>query len=107
MDDTARASHSITAMRAGNVKLSALALEKQLEYHPKKSGYLIFRSDGFKAACWMDAQESPIILGNITMKEKYTDKYLGDILNSSGLSASVESTVKGREAKELSMSSEL
>ena len=47
----------------------------------------------------MDAQKSPVTLGNITMKEKFTDKYLGDILNSSGLSASVESTVKGREAK--------
>ena len=44
-------------------------------------------------------QESPVLLGNITLKEKLTDKYLGDILNSMGLSASVDSTIKGREAK--------
>ena len=56
MDDTARASHSMNAMRAGNIKLSALALEKQLEYHPSKSGYLIFGSEAFQAACRLEAQ---------------------------------------------------
>ena len=99
MDDTARASHSVNTMRAGNVKLAALMLEKQLEFHPKKSGYLIFGSEAFKAACRLEVQESPVLLGNITLKEKLTDKYLGDILNSMGLSASVDSTIKGREAK--------
>ena len=99
MDDTARASHSINAMRAGNIKLASLALEKQLEYHPRKSGYLIFGSEGFKAACRLDAQESPVMLGSIVMKEKFTEKYLGDLLDSMGLSASVESTIKSREAK--------
>jgi hypothetical protein len=47
----------------------------------------------------LEVQESPVLLGNITLKEKLTDKYLGDILNSMGLSASVDSTIKGREAK--------
>ena len=49
MDDTARASHSVNTMRAGNVKLAALMLEKQLESHPKKSDYLIFGSEAFKS----------------------------------------------------------
>ena len=99
MDDTARASHNMNTMRAGNTKLAALALEKQLQYHPKKSGYLIFGSEGYKSACRMDAQEAPVMLGDIIMKEKDKGKYLGDILSSKGLSASVEATIKEREAK--------
>ena len=99
MDDTARASYSMDSMRAGNVKLASLALEKQLEYHPSKSGYLIFGSEEFKAACRLDAQESPVRLGRIVMKKKFIEKYLGDLLDSRGLSASVESTIRGREPK--------
>ena len=38
MDDTARASHNMNSMRAGNIKLAALALEKQLQYHPRFLG---------------------------------------------------------------------
>ena len=51
MDDTARASHSIESIRAGNIKLACLMVEKQLEIHPTKSGYLLFGSEAFKAAC--------------------------------------------------------
>ena len=74
MDDTARASHSVNAMRAGNVKLAALMMEKQLEVHPSKSGYLLFGSEAFKAACRMEAEESPIVLGDIKMTEKVSEK---------------------------------
>jgi hypothetical protein len=99
MDDTARASHNMISMRAGNIKLAALALEKQLQNHPRNSGYLVFGSEGYRAACWMEAQEAPVTLGEIIMKEKSTEKYLRDILSCKGLSASVEATIKEREAK--------
>ena len=69
MDDTARASHNMNTLRAGNINLASLVLEKQLDFHPNKSGYLIFGSEKFKAACRLEAQESPVMLGSITMKE--------------------------------------
>ena len=47
----------------------------------------------------MEAEEDPVLLGNITMNEKMAEKYLGDILHSQGLSASVQATIKAREAK--------
>ena len=97
MDDTARASHSVNAMRAGNVKLAALMMKKQLEVHPSKSGYILFGSESFKAACRLEAEESPIVLGKIKVKEKVSEKYLGDILHNLGLSASVEATIKARD----------
>ena len=47
----------------------------------------------------MDIQENPVKLGNITMKEKLQEKYLGDILSSHGLSDSVKETIKKRDGK--------
>ena len=99
VDDTARASQDVTTMRAGNTKLACLMMEKQLEIHNLKSGFLIFGTEAFKAASRLDVQESPVMLGKVQINEKITDKYLGDILSSLGLRASVEATVKEREAK--------
>ena len=95
MDDTARASHDVNTMRAGNIKLAALMKEKQFEIHPSKSGFLVFGSETFKSATRLEVREGPIMLGKIVMKEKLQEKYLV----SYGLSQSVEATIKGREAK--------
>ena len=86
MDDTARASQDVNSMRAGNVKIASLMREKQLEIHPTKYGFLIFGSEQFKSACRMDIKKNPVKMGNIIMKEKLQEKYLGDILSSQGLS---------------------
>ena len=99
LDDTARASYNVNSMKAGNMKLASLMMEKQLEVHPTKSGYLLFGSEQFKATCRLEIQESPVMLGKVHMKEKISEKYLGDILHSMGLKASVEATIKHREAK--------
>ena len=39
------------------------------------------------------------MLGQIVMKEKKSEAYLGDILCSEGLEASIEATIKDRAAK--------
>ena len=39
------------------------------------------------------------MLGSNSLKEKEIEKYLGDFLNSMGLSESVDTTIKEREAK--------
>ena len=99
VDDTARASKDVNSMRAGNTKLACLMAEKQLEIHPKKSGFMIFGSEQFKAASRLDVEKCPVMLGKVMLEEKLTDKYLGDILSSQGLSASVEASIRDREAK--------
>ena len=73
--------------------------EKQLEIHPVKSGFLIFGTEQFKAASRLDIKDSPVMVGKKMLKEKLTEKYLGDVLSSLGLSASVEATIKDIEAK--------
>ena len=80
-------------------QLAFLMREKQLKIHPSKSGFLIFGSEQFKAACRLDIKKNSVKLGNIIMKEKLQDKYLEDILSSHGLSDSVKETKRKREAK--------
>ena len=99
IDDVIRSSQNILNMIAGNNKLSRLATEKQLKYHTKKSCYLVVGSENYQAKVRLEAKEEPVMLGGKVLEEKAQEKYLGDMLSSEGLSASVESTVKEREGK--------
>ena len=99
VDDLLRSTHNLNCLRAGNTKLDFLLREKQLEAHPTKSGYLIYGSEGFKAKAEHEALEKPVMLGKIVMKENKCEAYLGDILCSRGLEASLEATIQNRAAK--------
>ena len=99
IDDVSRSSPEASSARAGNAKFSSLAAEKQLNFHPKKSCYLVFGTERYKAEVEMDAEEEPIMLGKVKLNEKVEEKYLGDVLSSLGLAQSVEATVKERVAK--------
>jgi hypothetical protein len=59
----------------------------------------VYGPDRFKAKVQLEALEEPVQLGKDIIQEKQEEKYLGDILSSLGLSASVRATVKDRTAK--------
>ena len=59
----------------------------------------VYGSDKFKARAEHEVSEAPVMLGNIVMTEKKSEKYLGDILCSEGLRASVEASIKERAGK--------
>jgi hypothetical protein len=99
IDDLARSSPDLRSVRAGNMKFSCLAMEKQLQFHPKKSCYLVYGTENFKARIKLEAEEEPVMLGPNTLKEKTEEKYLGDVFSSRGLSASIEATIDDRAAK--------
>ena len=99
IDDVNRNSPNLNSVRAGNLKFASLAAEKQLKYHQKKSGYLVYGPDNYKAQVKLEALEEPVMLGKNPLQEKNQEKYLGDILDSQGLAESVEATVKDRNAK--------
>lgn len=80
IDDVNRSSPTLNSVRAGNIKFSSLAKEKQLKYHPKKSCYLVYGPDSFKAKVQLEALEEPVQLGKDIIQEKQEEKYLGDIL---------------------------
>ena len=99
IDDLARSSPDLRSVRAGKMKFSSLAMEKQLQFHPKKSCYLVYGTDNFKARIKLEAEEEPVKLGAYTLQEKTEEKYLGDIFSSEGMSASIDATIKERAAK--------
>ena len=56
------------------MKFSCLAMEKQLQFHPKKSCYLVYGAENFKARIKLEAEEEPVMLGPNTLKEKTEEK---------------------------------
>ena len=99
IDDLARSSTHLNSVRAGNMKFSSMAMEKQLQFHPKKSCFLVYGPENFKARIHQEAEEEPVKLGEYKQLEKTEEKYLGDVFSSKGLSASIEVTIKDRTAK--------
>ena len=52
-----------------------------------------------KSKARLEAEEDPVMLGKMTILEKQQEKYLGDILDSAGLTESVAATIRDRESK--------
>ena len=94
-----RMAKSVIAAQIGNVKMAALMKDKQLEVHPDKTGYIVLGSLKFKEKICREVLITPIRFGSMVTKMKTQDKYLGDIIHSDGLGASVEATVKDRIGK--------
>ena len=99
IDDVNRSSVSLNSVRAGNMKFASLAAVKQLKYHPRKSCYLVYGSENFKAQVQTEAEEEPVMLEENVIQEKPEEKYLGDIFSSLGLAESVDATVNERTPK--------
>ena len=99
VDDLLRGAKDMNCLRAGCLKLDYVLRSKQLEAHPTKSGYLIFGSEQYKAKAQYEAKEAPVMLGKISLKEKTSEAYLGDILSSEGLRASTEASNRDRVGK--------
>ena len=57
IDDLARSSTDINSVRNENMKFSSLAMEKQLQFHPKKSSFLVYGTENFKARIRLKANE--------------------------------------------------
>ena len=98
-DDLVRSSENIEDLRHGNMRLDAAMKEMSLEIHPSKSCYLIYGSSKFKQQMEQKMRDDPIMFGDIQLQRKTVVTYLGDELSEGGLAASVEATIKAREAK--------
>ena len=98
-DDEISMTSEVRLARAQAIKLHFLMLEKGLQIHPVKSGFLAIGPKQFKEEVTKETEEDPIMFGDIPLKEKKQEKYLGDILDERGLAASVEETIKSRAGK--------
>ena len=98
-DDILHAVPNIKSARISNIKLSMMLRERLLRCHPTKTCYLVFGSKSYKKEVKEELEDSPLMFGDFIMKEKESDVYLGDVIHSGGLAASVEATISRRVAK--------
>ena len=98
-DDIAHAVPDVNSARIGNIKMSMMLRERLLRCHPKKTCYIVFGSKSYKKKVREELQVCPLMFGDFVMEEKESDVYLGDVLHSGGLAASVEATISRRISK--------
>ena len=98
-DDIGKPSAGVDQAQAANIKMSHLFQEKGLTAHPDKTGYIVFGSEKYKEKVFKQLEHCELSLGNFPVKRKHSDRYLGQILHSDGVRASVEATIQERGGK--------
>ena len=73
--------------------------ERLLHCHRTKTCYILVGNRQFKAKVRDELKEAPLKFEDFEMQEKAEYEYLGDIISSGGLAASVEATIARRLAK--------
>ena len=98
-DDVLKGSKNVTDARVGNVRLAAMLKDKGLEAHRDKTSFIVCGSSSFKQSVKLEIQDCPMIFGDFVMKEKISDKYLGQVLHGGGLEESALATAQERAGK--------
>ena len=95
-DDIMRGSRDVLCTQVGNIKMAAMMEEKGLEAHPDKTCYIVCGSRRFKEKVMCDLQSNPIMFGQFPVKQRESDRYLGQMLHSGGLDMCAVATVQER-----------
>jgi hypothetical protein len=98
-DDIMKGSKDVAGAQAGNTKLAAMFKDKGLDAHPDKTCFLICGSKSFKDKAEKDLKANPLMFATFPVKQKVSDKYLGQVLHSDGVEASATATVQERSGK--------
>ena len=98
-DDLARLASNVVDAQAGIIKVEACMETKMLDLHDEKSCFLVVGKGKVLNQVKNELQMSPLNLYGKPMKQKKQEKYLGDLLHSDGLAASVKATVEARAAE--------
>ena len=98
-DDVLKGCKDVMDARVGNIRLAAMLKDKGLEAHKDKTSFIVCGSNRFKQKAKDDLQNDPLMFGNFEVKEKLSDKYLGQVLHGGGLEDSALATVKERAGK--------
>ena len=98
-DDIARLADWVDSTNYGNVKIAEMLQLKGLDCHPTKTTYIVIGTEKYKRDIEVQIQRSPVVFGGFQCKPKQEDKYLGDMISSKGLEASVQATITQRQGK--------
>ena len=98
-DDVLKGNKDVMAAQVGNIRLAAMLQDKGLEAHPDKTSFIVCGSRKFKQKAREDLENNPLMFGDFLVKERVSDKYLGQVLHSGGLEDSALATVRERSGK--------
>ena len=106
-DDIFTLSNTVNAARSSLFKVNIVMNQKQLRFHKDKTTYIIFVSEAKKKEMRRKLSEESLVCGAFELKEKESDKYLGEIFHSAGLGRSALETIKARAGKIKAVSYEI
>ena len=98
-DDLGHANKDVQQAQVGNTKLACMLQDKGLQAHEDKTCYIVFGSKKYKENVKKDLEHTPLMFGKFPLKQRVSEKYLGQILHSGGLSDSAKATVEDRSGK--------
>ena len=98
-DDIMKGKKDVLSAQTGNIKFAAMLKEKGLEAHPDKTCYIICGSNRFLEKAENDLRVSPLVFGTFPIKQRVSDKYLGQVLHSGGVESSATATVQERTGR--------
>ena len=95
-DDIARLNTTLEQARTGATLVGETLAKKKLKSNLTKSRYVLLGGEEFKKRTRSEAQNNPVMMGEHIMEESLEEKYLGDMIHTDGLAASILSTVNKR-----------
>ena len=76
--------------QVANIKISNLFMEKGLKANPNKLCFILFGGQKYKDKINEQLQANPFTLGGFQVKRRDSDRYLGQVLHTDGVRASVD-----------------
>ena len=98
-DDIMKGSKNALDAQTGNIKLAAMLKDKGLNAHPDKTCYIVCGSKQFKEMVDKDFKANPLMFDKFPVKQKVSDKYLGQVLHMGGVEQSATATVQERSGR--------
>ena len=98
-DDLIHASKSVENARKASLKVNQIMKEHALQLNKDKSVMIVMGTKGQKKKILDELEKDPIMCGEVKMKVKDADKWLGQQLSTDGVAGSVAATIQAREAK--------
>ena len=101
-DDISRLSGNIEDAQAGNIFVESVMESKLLDLNTDKSCYIVIGKKKIVNPIQNQLAVTPLTLCGRNMKEKVSDKYLGDYIHTEGPTASVHCTITNRYGRIMS-----
>ena len=95
-DDIAKMNESLENARKGAKDIGRLLESKQLRANISKSKYVIIGPEEAREKCLKEAKEKPILMGEHTVGNSVSEKYLGDMISQHKSARSITETIQKR-----------